>query len=131
MYDSSVFPIGVHPDYGIANAPLAPYVHANGLQEFPMSVVKVLGRRIPFGGGGYFRLGPYALTHACIKRVNAAGRPVSFYMHPWEIDPGQPRVSLPPMKAFRHYYGLSSTETKLRRLLGSFAFAPMKEILGL
>jgi polysaccharide deacetylase family protein (PEP-CTERM system associated) len=65
-YDSSVFPIGFHPDYGVANAPLKPYKITDGLYEFPMSVMEMFGRRFPFGGGGYFRLFPYAYTKFCL-----------------------------------------------------------------
>jgi polysaccharide deacetylase family protein (PEP-CTERM system associated) len=130
-YDSSIFPTGMHPDYGIADVPLSPYAHANGLREFPMSVVDIAGRRVPFGGGGYFRLMPYSITSMLMNHLNAAGRPVAFYVHPWELDPGQPRMPLPRSKAFRHYYGLASTEKKLNRLLREFTFAPMKEILGI
>lgn len=131
QYDSSIFPTGMHPDYGVPGAPLVPYVHANGLREFPLSVLDILGRRFPCGGGGYFRVLPYEATRMCMKRVNASGRPVAFYLHPWELDPGQPRAPLSRAKAFRQYYGLASTEKKLRRLLHEFTFAPMKEVLGL
>jgi len=130
-YDSSVFPVGFHPDYGIADAPLAPYQITDRLKEFPISCVEVFGKRLPCSGGGYFRIFPYSYTQWCIKRINAEGRPAVFYLHPWEIDPGQPRVKLPPTKQFRHYYGLAKTEKKIERLLSDFEFTTIREVLGL
>ena len=130
-YDSSVFPIGFHPDYGIPGAPLAPYRITDRLVEFPMSCVEVFGKRWPCSGGAYFRIFPYAYTRWCLKRINAEGRPAVFYLHPWEIDPGQPRIRLPLAKRFRHYYGLGKTEGKLNRLLGDFEFTTIREVLSL
>jgi polysaccharide deacetylase family protein (PEP-CTERM system associated) len=129
-YDSSVFPIGFHPDYGIGDAPLSAYAHPSGIAELPMSVANVMGRRIPCSGGGYFRLLPYAATRALIRRCNAEARPVVFYLHPWEIDPGQPRVKLPASKAFRHYNNLDRTLGRLDRLLGDFEFGTVREVLA-
>lgn len=131
LYDSSVFPVGFHPDYGVADAPLAPYQITERLQEFPMSCVELFGRRLPFSGGGYFRLFPYAYTKFCMKRCNAEGRPAVFYLHPWEVDAAQPRVALPRSKAFRHYNNLSRTEGRLGRLLADFKFTTIREVLGL
>ena len=91
-YDSSVFPVGFHPDYGIADAPLTPYKITDKLYEFPMSVLEMFGRRFPFCGGGYFRLFPYSYTRYCMRKVNEQGRAVVFYLHPWEVDPEQPRI---------------------------------------
>jgi polysaccharide deacetylase family protein (PEP-CTERM system associated) len=130
-YDSSVFPIGFHPDYGVVDSPLAPYKISAGLYEFPLTCVQWSGLRLPCSGGGYFRMLPYGYTAYCLRRCNAEGRPAVFYIHPWEIDPGQPRVKLPWSKAFRHYYGLARTEEKLHRLLKDFKFAPVREVLGI
>jgi polysaccharide deacetylase family protein (PEP-CTERM system associated) len=124
-WDSSVFPFGAHPEYGIADAPLDPYWLTEGLVELPMSVVEFGGRRVPCPGGGYFRLYPYSLSAALIRRCNAAGRPAIFYAHPWEFDPAQPRMPLPPLKRFRHYNNLEHTLARLDRLLGEFAWGPM------
>ncbi len=124
-WDSSVFPFGAHPEYGIADAPLDPYWLTEGLVELPMSVVEFGGRRVPCPGGGYFRLYPYPLSAALIRRCNAAGRPAIFYAHPWEFDPAQPRMPLPPLKRFRHYNNLEHTLARLDRLLGEFAWGPM------
>lgn len=130
-YDSSVFPVGFHPDYGIADAPLAPYMITPSLQEFPMSCVEWMGRRIPCCGGAYFRLLPYFITRWGIRQCNGENRPVVFYIHPWEIDPQQPRVRLPRSKALRHYYNLDKTEERLDRLLSDFQFTTIREVLAL
>ncbi len=130
-YDSSVFPVGFHPDYGVADAPLVPYRITEQLYEFPMSCLDFYGRRLPFSGGGYFRLFPYAYTRFCMRRCNAEGRPAVFYLHPWELDPGQPRIKLPALKQFRHYNNLDRTEARLDALLGDFEFTTIREVLGL
>lgn len=124
-WDSSVFPFGAHPEYGIADAPVDPYWLDEGLLELPMSVVEVRGARLPCPGGGYFRLYPYAVSRGLIERCNDAGRPAIFYAHPWEFDPDQPRMPLPPIKRFRHYNNLRSTLARLDRLLGEFEWGPM------
>jgi polysaccharide deacetylase family protein (PEP-CTERM system associated) len=129
-YDSSIFPVSFHPDYGYEGVPLGPH-SMRGLVEFPLSVVRAGGKSIPCSGGGYFRLMPYGIFKRLVGRVNSEGRPHVFYIHPWELDPGQPRVPLPVLKRFRHYCNLENTEGKLERLLGDFEFAPMKEVLGL
>lgn len=131
-YDSSVFPFGFHPDYGIPNSPLVPYKITDGLYEFPMSCVEMFGRRFPFGGGGYFRLFPYAYTRYCVKKVNEGGRPTVFYLHPWELDPGQPRIKdLSLSQKIRHYRNLDQTEKRFAKLLKDFEFTTIREVLGL
>ena len=124
-YDSSVFPFGAHPEYGIADAPLTPYWLAEGLLEIPMSVVDIAGQRVPGPGGGYFRLYPYSLSRSLVRRCNAAGRPAIFYAHPWEFDPAQPRLPLPAIKRFRHYNNLGQTLARLDRLLVDFEWQPI------
>jgi polysaccharide deacetylase family protein (PEP-CTERM system associated) len=129
-YDSSVFPVGFHPDYGIPDAELRPHRLAEGLTELPMGVAELLGRRIPCSGGGYFRLYPYALTRTLMRSCNRQGRPVMFYLHPWEADPGQPRVNgLPWTNRFRHYNNLHKTVERLERLLADFQFTSARRIL--
>jgi polysaccharide deacetylase family protein (PEP-CTERM system associated) len=129
-YDSSVFPIRFHPEYGIPGSELGPYGMAEGLTELPMSVADVLGWKIPCCGGGYFRLYPYALTKRLMRRCHAQGRPVVFYLHPWEADPDQPRVKgMPWSKAFRHYNNLHKTEERLERLLEDFSFTSARTLL--
>lgn len=128
-YDSSVFPVGFHPDYGIPDAPLTLYKVSNKLIEVPLSVVELLGKRIPCSGGGYFRLYPYNLTKFLMKKCNKEGRPVIFYLHPWEIDNEQPRVKLNFSKRIRHYNNLNKTYGRLEKLLKDFKFVPIKEII--
>ena len=130
-YDSSVFPVGFHPEYGMVSADPRPHELADGLTELPMGVAEVLGRRIPCGGGGYFRLFPYPLTRRLMRRCNAQGRPVIFYLHPWEVDPGQPRVQgMSWSTRFRHYNNLERTEERLERLLGDFSFTSARSLLA-
>jgi polysaccharide deacetylase family protein (PEP-CTERM system associated) len=130
-YDSSVFPVQFHPEYGIPDAELGPYRLRQNLTELPMSVAEIAGRRIPCCGGGYFRLYPYPVTRALMRRCNKQGRPVVFYLHPWEIDPEQPRVEgLSWSKRFRHYNHLGKTEERLEQLLNDFAFTTARELLG-
>lgn len=131
QYDSSIVPIGFHPDYGIPNGPLRPFKLTDRLHEFPLSCVEILGKRLPCCGGAYFRLFPYAYTRYGIRRCNSEGRPVVFYVHPWELDPDQPRMKLPLTKRIRHYYGLARTERKLERLLQDFRFTTIRDVLGL
>lgn len=131
-YDSSVFPIGFHPDYGMVEAPLIPYKITPDLHEFPMSCLEIMGRRFPFSGGGYFRLFPYAYTKFCMRKANDQGRPAVFYLHPWELDPGQPRIkNLSFSKRFRHYRNIDQTEKRLDQLLQDFKFTTVREVLGL
>lgn len=131
-YDSSVFPV-VNHRYGIPDAPRWPYPVGTGdrpLMEFPISTVHVLGRNIPVAGGAYFRIYPYAITRAAFRAINRQERPAVFYIHPWELDPDHPRLPLPRRVGLTHYFRLDVTERRLRRLLDDFAFAPMKEVLG-
>ena len=130
-YDSSVFPVAFHPDYGMPDAALEPYELLKDLTELPMGVAEVMGRRVPCSGGGYFRLYPYALTRYLMRRCNAQGRPVIFYLHPWEIDPGQPRVmGLPWSARYRHYNNLERTEERLERLVTDFSFTSARKLLS-
>ena len=131
QYDSSVFPTGFHPDYGIGDADVRPYQIATGLTELPIGVAEVFGRRVPCGGGGYFRLYPYALTRWLIRSCNKHGRPVMFYLHPWELDPEQPRVKgLPWSKRLRHYSNLGKTEDRLEQLLSDFSFTSAWKLIS-
>ena len=131
VVDSSIFPTR-HDRYGIPNSSreIHPLETPAGTRwEFPMSVAKFLGATIPASGGGYFRLYPYSLTKRLIKQINRSGRPLMFYLHPWEIDPAQPVVrgsSL--MSRFRHRINLGRTESRLRRLLKDFRFGSMGDV---
>ncbi|MBV6416828.1 MAG: hypothetical protein CMLOHMNK_01443 [Steroidobacteraceae bacterium] len=131
-YDSSIFPIR-HDLYGIPGSPRFAYrVGSGALLEVPITTVEYLGQRLPAGGGGYFRLLPYALFRAAVRRVNASDRQAAvFYCHPWEIDPGQPRVAGVSAKSkFRHYTNLDRMESRLRRLLRDFRWGRMDEVFG-
>jgi len=132
-YDSSIFPMH-HDHYGIPGAPTEPYVLTtpNGarLVEFPISVLRWHGVTIPVAGGGYFRLFPYALTRWALRKINEARQPFVFYLHPWEIDPGQPRIEGAGWKSrFRHYQNLTRCESRLEQLLGDFAFSTAEDVL--
>ncbi|MEX1994493.1 MAG: XrtA system polysaccharide deacetylase [Steroidobacteraceae bacterium] len=129
-YDSSIFPIH-HDLYGIPEAPRFPYRPGPGaLLEVPITTVEVFGQRLPCGGGGYFRLLPYRLFRAGLRRVNSRdGQPGVFYCHPWEIDPDQPRIAGLSLKSrFRHYTNLGRMEARLRRLLRDFRWGRMDEV---
>jgi polysaccharide deacetylase family protein (PEP-CTERM system associated) len=132
-YDASVFPIR-HDRYGIPRSPRHPYIiqRADGsLMEMPGSTVRVGPLSLPIGGGGYFRIIPYAWTCWGINRVNRREHEATvFYLHPWEIDPDQPRIAAGRLSRFRHYRNLDRTEGRLRRLLTDFAFGTMASLLG-
>jgi polysaccharide deacetylase family protein (PEP-CTERM system associated) len=130
-YDSSIFPVNFHPDYGVSDVPGYPYMIREGLWEFPLSCFKVFGKNVPCSGGGYFRMFPYFFTRYGIRKCNNYGRPVVFYLHPWEVDPQQPRIDLSPLKKFRHYHNLDRTEKRLEYLLDDFKFTTIKEVLEL
>jgi polysaccharide deacetylase family protein (PEP-CTERM system associated) len=127
-YDSSIFPVSNYR-YGIPGAERWPH-EVGSMLEFPISTWRVAGRNVPIAGGAYFRLLPYVVTRRGIAAANGAGKPVVFYLHPWEIDPGHPRIPLPRRVALTHYANLRATERRLSRLLGEFRFAPAREVLG-
>jgi polysaccharide deacetylase family protein (PEP-CTERM system associated) len=128
-YDSSIFPVR-HDRYGIADAPTTVHRRAGGIWELPLAVLELGGARLPVAGGGYFRLYPLSLTRWAIRRLERAGRPAVVYMHPWEFDPGQPRVrGLGPLRAFRHRVGIGRNARKLVSLLREFRFAPARTVL--
>jgi len=129
-YDSSVFPFR-RQRYGIAKAPRAPYEAIPGLFEFPMSTVSLFGRALPVAGGGYFRLYPSWLTRWAMRRINAEGRPAIVYVHPWELDPDQPRLRGSWGNVFRHRVNLSRTASRLDALCREFDFAPIRDVLAL
>jgi polysaccharide deacetylase family protein (PEP-CTERM system associated) len=103
------------------------------LVEIPITTTRVMGRNLPAGGGGYFRLAPYEISRWALRRVNEIDlRPAIFYMHPWEIDPGQPRVAGTSLKTrFRHYVNLARTEARLARLLRDFKWGRVDEVFDL
>lgn len=131
-YDSSVFPT-VNYRYGIPNASRAPgfLTTPSGarLFEVPLSTVRLPGMNFPMAGGGYFRLYPYGVTRMLSQRIlEHEGRGLVFYVHPWEFDTEQPRISLPRwLPQWTHYHRLDSTASKTRRLLADFPFVPIRE----
>ncbi len=130
--DSSIFPIGGHDRYGVPDAPKE--IHhistPHGVVcEFPPSAWTRGRMNVPIGGG-YFRLFPLAVTLKAVREVRKQGRPAMFYIHPWEIDPSQPRVKKIGLKTrFRHYVGMTKTELRLRRLLASVPFDRMDRVI--
>lgn len=132
-YDSSIFPVH-HDRYGIPDADRHAGVitrPAGTIVEVPASTVRMVGVNWPIGGGGYFRLLPYGWTRWGIARVNAReGAPAVFYLHPWEIDPGQPRLPAPALARYRHYRNLAGTESRLERLLRDFRFGTMRALIA-
>ncbi len=135
-YDSSVFPVR-DSLYGMPDAQRFPYVlrerEGRRLIEFPITTTTFLGRNLPLGGGGYLRVLPYLYMRWGMRRVNRdEGRAALVYVHPWEVDPDQPRVPTAGKRGFSsHYVNLGRTETKLRRLLRDFRFAPLRDVLEL
>ncbi len=131
-YDSSIFPIR-HDLYGIPDASSEPgrltAPSGRTLVEFPMVPASWLGMKVPVCGGGYFRIFPYWLTRAGMRQINRSGRPFPFYLHPWEIDPDQPRIRVGALSRFRHYTNLHRCEQRLGRLLSEFTFSSMREVL--
>jgi len=144
-YDSSIFPIK-HDLYGIPNAPRFPFnVHTlkcsnvftckrSNVQtffEFPLTTLRILNINIPIAGGGYFRVFPYIFIKNALRHINLKEKqPFVFYLHPWELDPEQPRINhLPWRSRFRHYVNLRKTEGKFRRLLSDFRFSTVLKVL--
>ena len=132
-YDASVFPIH-HDRYGVPASPRHAHVltRARGsILEVPASTIQCGGVNLPIAGGGYFRWLPYAWTRWGIRRLNQVEhRPAIFYVHPWEIDPGQPRIACPPLTGLRHYRNLRETEPRLRRLMAEFPFSTLGHVLA-
>ena len=118
-YDSSVFPAR-RQHGGLNTDKHSPHLIAKRLMEFPITVTSVLGRRCCFFGGGYLRLFPYTVIRQMCRKVLGENRPVVFYVHPREIDPNHPRLSLSPKRAFKSYVNLKTTEPKLRCILDEF-----------
>ncbi len=131
-YSSSVYPVR-HDYYGMPDAPRFAFHPLGGtaFEEYPMTSVRVGNRNLPCGGGGYFRLLPYAFSHWAMQRINTHDRqPCIFYFHPWEIDSAQPRQSGLPLKSrLRHYTNLDRMERRVRRLLGDFAWDRIDRVL--
>ncbi|UCE86575.1 MAG: polysaccharide deacetylase family protein [Deltaproteobacteria bacterium] len=131
-YSSSVFP-AARGHGGLRANRLEPYAVAcdgAAITEVPITVRRVLGKRICFFGGGYLRLFPYRVIRDMTRSLLAEGRPVVFYVHPREIDPDQPRLAMGPARRFKSYVNLRTTEDKLRRLLDEFEFTTFERYLA-
>lgn len=128
VYDSSIFPAWwrSHRRRGIGCPAPGMYHQSNGMIEMPISCVDLLGVPLPATGGAYCRHAPFGITRRLIERCNRSGQPVMFYVHPWELDPGQPRVRLPMLQAMRHYRGVESMHEKIERLLDAFPFTSVR-----
>ena len=131
-YDSSIFPIH-HDIYGYPEFSRFPVnIHREGvgdILEIPISTISIFGKNIPIAGGGYLRLFPIRFTEWGIHRLNEKeGKPVIVYIHPWELDPKQPRLNGRRLSIFRHYINMETTSSKLRGLLSKFKFAPINQV---
>jgi polysaccharide deacetylase family protein (PEP-CTERM system associated) len=131
-YDSSIFPV-YHDRYGIPDADAYPHQletpKGRQLVEFPLSTARIFNYRLPVAGGGYFRLYPYALTKAGLSQINQRQKPFIFYLHPWEIDTAQPKISAGWKSRFRHYNNLDKCEPRLERLMNDFKFGTAVAVL--
>ncbi|KAB7622846.1 XrtA system polysaccharide deacetylase [Alkalilimnicola sp. S0819] len=133
LYDSSIFPVH-HDRYGIPGAPRRPHRRSTpggaSLVEFPPATARFGPLCLPCAGGGYFRLYPYSLTRYLLKRCNGQdGQPFMFYLHPWELDPDQPRLPAGRLSRFRHYLNLHRCESRLTALLADFRFTTARRVL--
>lgn len=132
-YDSSLFPIR-RPGYGYPEAPPLPYLiyrPTGTLCELPLATTLLGGVRVPAAGGAYFRYFPYALTRRAFREHTEGGIPGLFYIHPWELDPNQPRLRAPLISRMRHYHGLQRTLPRLELLLEDFRFTSAARRLGI
>lgn len=133
LYDSSIFPMR-HDKYGIPGAQTAPHRletrEGRAIVEFPISVLRMKGFTLPVGGGGYFRILPYGVTKWGLTKLNESGQEFVFYIHPWEIDPQQPRVPhAGALSRFRHYSNLGKCYERLVALFEDFSFSTVQEVL--
>ena len=130
-YDSSMVPWSRMGDADFPQVPCRLETEAGELLEFPLTTAERLGQRLPFTGGLALRLAPLSLVVAELRRLNACGTPALVYLHPWELDPEQPRIRLPWSRTIMHYWNLGASRRKLSELLRCFRFAPLAEVLGL
>ena len=131
-YDSSLFPIR-RMNYGYPETPPIPHIihrPSGDLIEFPLATTRVAGRKLPAAGGGWFRQFPYGITRRCFREHDEAGIPGVFYIHPWEIDEEQPRISSPFLTRVRHYRNIPKSAARLERLLSEFRFTSIARRLA-
>jgi polysaccharide deacetylase family protein (PEP-CTERM system associated) len=126
-YDSSIYPIR-HDLYGIPRAARYPYLQPCGngrsILEFPPATIRIAGMSLPAAGGGYLRIFPLTYTFRAFEQFETARHPLVVYLHPWEIDPDQPRIAAPLKSRIRHYTNLSRTRSRLERILERYRFLP-------
>lgn len=129
LYSSSIYPIR-HDHYGFPEmGPVPCHPHPRGVLEIPVASLHWGGMQIPAAGGGYFRLYPYGLSRWLLERYNRRFGAAVFFLHPWELDAGQPRIEGLPFRArFRHYHNMHRTSGRLARLLGDFSWAPVRQV---
>jgi polysaccharide deacetylase family protein (PEP-CTERM system associated) len=131
-YDSSLFPVR-RPGYGHPSGRPHPYWierRVGRLVEIPPTTLQWYGLRLPAGGGAYFRLFPYGLVQAALRQCEGHSQPGTFYIHPWELDPTQPRFPVPWLTRIRHYGGLGHTEARLERLFSEFRFTAVGDTVA-
>jgi polysaccharide deacetylase family protein (PEP-CTERM system associated) len=129
-YDSSIFPTSFHNRYGFNGISCLPFRFGNGILEIPLSTYRLGGANFPLAGGGYFRLFPYTYFRHFFQRLNKQGKPIVFYLHPWELDPEQPRLKIRLNYRLRHYVNLKKTEKRLEKLLKEFRFVPLIDLVN-
>lgn len=129
-YDSSIFPTSFHHRYGFNGVSSSPFKFSNGLVEMPLSTYRIGGANFPLAGGGYFRLFPYSYFQRFFRRLNKQSKPIIFYLHPWELDPEQPRMKIRFNYRLRHYVNLEKTEGRLEKLLKEFRFVPLIDLVS-
>jgi polysaccharide deacetylase family protein (PEP-CTERM system associated) len=133
LYDSSIYPT-FNYRYGMVKADRfrheLPTKSGRRITEIPVATARFMGQNLPVGGGAYFRVWPYFVTRWAFRQLNRHGIPGVFYIHPWEIDPEQPRLPLPRRLSLTHYHRLRSTEGKLHKLLSDFKFSSMARAFG-
>ncbi|MGH9276519.1 MAG: DUF3473 domain-containing protein [Acidimicrobiales bacterium] len=133
VYDSSVFPVHNYR-YGIPDAPREPHdieTPVGKVREFPLTPARVLGQNIPFSGGAYLRILPWWVQRIAWSAADRGDRSMISYVHPWELDPGHPRIDLPRRIALTHYARLGLTEKRLGRLLATHRFGRLDEVFSL
>ena len=132
-WDSSIFPVH-HDRYGMPGSPRWPHRlttdKGHELVEFPLTTLKFGNFTLPIAGGGYFRLYPYPFSQWGLNQANRQGEPFIFYLHPWEIDPGQPRFDVKWFSRFRHYNNLDKCEARLEKLVNHFEFTTVADVLS-
>lgn len=130
-YDSSIYPVSLRlfTRGGVSGYPRKPFFVREGLAEFPLPVMDLCGVKIPVATAAYFRIFPYAVNAGAIRKMNEKGIPAVVNLHNWEFDPDHPRMRLPAVARFKHYYNLDKTEERLDRLTDEFSFVSCAEAL--